>query len=215
MRQPPRESLRLGDNRFERLVGVLGEVGIELADLGRLGDEALIGLSWRSRSGSRSPFRATSPKTASRWRRCRSRSSSWCSRSPRRRSPAQPLESEAKLFRPVSMNSLPNLPASSNVCVMVDFLPSTVGVGALLCNARNILCTAQKVKRPNARCDTADRRTAIRIKLEQKDERSGYHKRIGNADRLICAECEAGTFAASGATRVKGCNSASGVGIDS
>src|SRR4051812_9953642 len=28
---------------LERLVGLLGEIGIELADLGRLGDEALIG----------------------------------------------------------------------------------------------------------------------------------------------------------------------------
>ena len=33
----------LGDVGLERLVGLLGEIGIELADLGRLGDEAFVG----------------------------------------------------------------------------------------------------------------------------------------------------------------------------
>src|SRR5690606_25469596 len=35
---------RLGNRAFDRLVGLLGEIGIEFADLRRLGDEALIGV---------------------------------------------------------------------------------------------------------------------------------------------------------------------------
>src|SRR6202790_5902052 len=31
------------DRGFDRLVGLLGEIGIEFADLGRLGDEAFVG----------------------------------------------------------------------------------------------------------------------------------------------------------------------------
>jgi hypothetical protein len=35
--------LGLGDGHFKRLEGFLGEIGVEFADLGRLGDEAFIG----------------------------------------------------------------------------------------------------------------------------------------------------------------------------
>ena len=79
-----------------------------------------------------------------------------------------------------------------------------------------IYCALHK-KSIAATCHRGDRRSARfrsnPTQSREKDERSGYHKRIGNAARLLSPECEAGTFAASGCNmKFKGCNSASGVG---
>jgi hypothetical protein len=60
-------------------------------------------------------------------------------------------------------------------------------VSAHFCALQSIYCAMHKKSMPKPSDEPADKAKFI-LKPEQKDERSGYHKRIGNAAALVCPD---------------------------
>ena len=71
-----------------------------------------------------------------------------------------------------------------------------------------LLCTAQKVNGNFPGVSLSRQILGIFFNFSGVGERVGYHKPIGKDARIVWADGEAGTFAASGCNDIKGTNSA-------